>query len=327
MDRLYAIKIFVATLDEGSLAGAGRRVGKSPAAVSRAIAYLEQRLGVELLHRSTRALRLSEAGERFAVACRRIIADLEEAETLAAGERSEPRGTLTVTAPVAAGEDVVRSVVDEYVRRFPTVSVRLHLLDRLVNLIDEGVDVALRIAPLPDSNLVSVKVGEVTRVLAAAPDYLERSGRPRDVTDLGGHSIVSMTHFGIDSWTFASSKGAAASRVIQFQPSVIVNSVRSAVDYARSGHGVTRLFSYHVAREFAAGSLVRLLPGAEGPVLPVSLVAPNGRFQVPKVRAFVDLAAPSLRAFFRRSAEACAAEPVAGNGVGACDEQVAIPCG
>ncbi|HLZ65524.1 MAG TPA: LysR family transcriptional regulator, partial [Aliidongia sp.] len=156
MDRIDAMKVFVTAVDEGSLAGAGRKLGRSPAAVSRAIAFLEEHVGTPLLHRTTRSIKLSEAGARYATACRRMLTDLEEADMLAAGERSAPRGMLTVTAPVAAGEDFLRPVLDAFMDAYPCVSVRLLLLDRPVNLIDEGIDVALRISHLADSNLVAL---------------------------------------------------------------------------------------------------------------------------------------------------------------------------
>src|SRR6201996_2188397 len=175
MDRIDAMKVFVTALDEGSLAGAGRKLAKSPAAVSRAIAFVEAHVGAELLHRTTRSLKLSEAGERYAVACRRVLTDLEEADMVAAGERSAPRGLLTITAPVAAGEDVLRPIVDAFMDEYPSVNVRLYFLDRPANLIDEGIDLALRIAHLADSTLIAVKVGEVRRVVAAAPRYLAQN--------------------------------------------------------------------------------------------------------------------------------------------------------
>ena len=192
MDRIDAMKVFVAALTEGSLAGAGRKLGKSPAAVSRAIAFLEEHVGTELMHRTTRSLKLSEAGERYAVACRRILVDLEEADMTAAGERSAPRGMLTLTAPVAAGEEILRPVLDGFMDDYPAVSVRLLMLDRPVNLIDEGIDVALRIAHLPDSTLVALPVGEVRRVVAASPGYLARHPRIEEPADLAHHQIIAM---------------------------------------------------------------------------------------------------------------------------------------
>ncbi|RQO55685.1 LysR family transcriptional regulator [Variovorax sp. KBW07] len=312
MDRIDAMKVFVAALAEGSLAGAGRKLGKSPAAVSRAIAFLETHVGTELLHRTTRSIRLSEAGERYAVACRRILTDLEEADMAAAGERSAPRGRLTVTAAVAVGESLLRPILDEFMNAHPTVSVRLHLLDRPANLIDEGIDVALRIAHLPDSTLVALPVGEVRRVTTASPRYLARHPRITQPSDIAEHQVVAMTHFGIDSWSFPQQSGAAAGssgsampRTVQFAPRFIVNSLRAAVASAVEGRGVLRSFSYHVADEVADGRLRIILPDDEIAPLPVHLVVPHGRLSVPKVRAFVDFALPKLRAGFAQWCEVC----------------------
>lgn len=309
MDRIDAMKVFVAALSEGSLAGAGRKLGKSPAAVSRAIAFLEAHVGAELMHRTTRSLKLSEAGERYAVACRRILIDLEEADMTAAGERSAPRGTLTLTAPVAAGEEMVRPVLDAFMDKFPTVSVRLLMLDRPVNLIDEGIDIALRIAHLADSTLVALSVGEVRRVVAASPHYLARSRCIQQPGDLAEHQIVAMTHFGIDSWSFPPAGGSPMTRTVHFTPRFVVNSIRAAVASAVQGRGVVRLFSYHLAHEVAEGSLRIILVGDEPPPLPVHLVSPHGRLSVPKVRAFVDFALPKLREAFEQRRLACDALP------------------
>ena len=307
MDRIDAMKVFVAALDEGSLAGAGRKLGKSPAAVSRAIAFLEAHVGAELLHRTTRSIKLSEAGERYAAACRRILTDLEEADIAAAGERSAPRGTLTVTAPVAAGETLLQPILDAFMDAHPDVAVRLHMLDRPANLVDEGIDVALRIAHLADSTLVALRVGEVRRVVAAAPRYLSRHARITQPSDLAAHQVIAMTHFGIDSWTFPPAAGSSVARNVQFTPRFVVNSIRAAVASAVRGRGVLRVFSYHVADAVAAGTLRIVLAGDEHAPLPVHLVSPQGRLAVPKVRAFVDFARPRLRAAFEKLAEDCAA--------------------
>jgi DNA-binding transcriptional LysR family regulator len=301
MDRIDAMKVFVATLDEGSLAGASRRLGRSPAAVSRAIAFLEEHVGTALLHRTTRTIKLSEAGERYAAACRRILTDLEEADLLIAGERSAPRGLLTITAPVAAGQDMLRPIIDDFVDRYPAVSVRLNMLDRPVSLIDEGMDVALRIAHLADSTLVAIRVGEVRRVVAASPRYLAEHPQIGDPADLGQHQIISMTHFGLDSWSFPPANGSTIPQVVQFSPRFIVNSIQAAVASAVAGHGVTRMFSYHVAEQVKDGSLKIVLSDHESTPLPVHLLTPHGRLAVPKVRAFVDFAAPRLRRYFQQA--------------------------
>lgn len=298
MDRIDAMKVFVSAVDEGSLAGAGRRLGRSPAAVSRAIAFLEAHVGTELLHRTTRALKLSEAGERYVAVCRRVLAELEEADIAAGGERSAPRGTLTLTAPMITGEDVVRPVVDAFMNEYPTVSVRLLMFDRQVNLIDEGIDVALRIAHLADSNAVAIRLGEVRRVVAASPAYLSRHPVISEPADLAKHQIVSMTHFGQDSWSFPPLKNSSVPRTVQFTPRLTVNTVRAAVASAAEGNGVTRLFSYHIADQIRDGRLQILLDKDEHPPLPVHLLAPPGRLSVPKVRAFVDFAVPRLKRYF-----------------------------
>ncbi len=308
MDRIEAMTVFIAALDEGSLAGAGRRLGKSPAAVSRAIAFLENHVGTELLHRTTRTLKLSEAGERYAAACRRVLADLLEADLSAAGEKAAPRGTLTITAPPISGEEILRPVVDAYIEAFPTVSVNLLLLDRHVNLVEEGFDVALRVGELPDSALVAVKVGEgVKRVVVASPRYLATNPEIREPADLASHRIVSLISHGTESWVFPPVKAGAVARSVQFKPRLQVNSVRAALASAVEGRGVTRLYTYHVAERVRDGSLKIILRDCEPAAMPVHLIVPQGRLSVPKVRSFVDFAAPRLRAAFARlSAEAVA---------------------
>jgi DNA-binding transcriptional LysR family regulator len=203
MDRIEAMKVFVAALDEGSLAGAGRRLGRSPAAVSRAIAFLEHQVGAELLHRTTRSIKLSEIGERYASACRRVLIDVEEAEMAAAGDGTAPRGTLTLTAPPISGEEILRPIIDAYLDAFPAVSVNLVLLDRNANLVDEGIDIALRVAELPDSSLTAVRVGgDVKRVVVASPRYLGEHPRIAEPDDLTKHRIITTTHFGMTPGSF-----------------------------------------------------------------------------------------------------------------------------
>jgi DNA-binding transcriptional LysR family regulator len=302
MDRIDAMRVFVAALDEGSLAGAGRKLGRSPAAVGRAMAFLESHVGVQLLHRTTRSSKLSEAGERYAAACRRVLTDLEEADTLAAGERSDPRGTLTLTAPVLSGEEVLRPILDAFLDAYPSVSARLHLLDRPVNLIDEGIDAALRIAHLPDSSMVAVRVGEVRRVIVAAPSYLAKHPRIDQPDDLTKQQIIAFSQFGVDSWSFPPVDGSTLPRTVHFTPRLVVNTVRAAVASAIEGRGVTRPLSYQVAENVRNGRLQILLRSDEPAPLPVHVVTPQGRLSVPKVRAFVDFVVPRLRAQFARLA-------------------------
>lgn len=303
MDRLDAMKVFVVALDEGSLAGASRVLGRSPAAVSRAIAFLEEHVGGQLLYRTTRGMKLSPAGERYADACRRILSDLEEAELHAAGERATPRGVLTISGPPIAGEDVLRPIVDAFLKAHPTVSVRLQLVDRHVSLIDEGVDIALRVAELPDSSLIAVKVGaDVRRIVVASPRYLAENPVIREPGDLARHQIVAMGNFGLDHWTFPPPAGSSATRTVGFTPRIVVNTVRAAAASAVEGLGVTRLYSYHVAEDVREGRLVVVLADHEPRPQPVHMVVQPFRITVPKVRAFLDFATPRLKTAFNQLA-------------------------
>jgi DNA-binding transcriptional LysR family regulator len=304
MDRINAMTVFVVALNEGSLAGAGRKLGRSPAAVSRAVAFLENHVGVQLLNRNSRLIKLTDAGERYAVACRRMLTDLREADLLAASERSSPRGTLTLTAPVLSGEEILRPILDSFLDAYPTVSATLHLFDRFVSLIDEGMDAALRIGHLPDSTMIAVRVGEVRRVITAAPSYLTAHPRIDAPSDLAAHQIIAMSHFGVDSWSFPPAAGAAIPRTVQFTPRFVVDSIRAALASAAEGHGVTRLFSYQVAEHVREGRLQIVLSADEHPPLPVHIVIPGGGLSLPKVRAFVDFVVPRLRSHFARLAGA-----------------------
>jgi len=302
MDRIDAMKVFVVALDEGSLAGAGRKLGRSPAAVSRAIAFLEAHVGAELLHRTTRSIRLSEAGERYAAACRRVLAELDEADNVAGGERAAPRGTLTLSAPVISGEMVLRPILDAFLDAYPTVSARLMLVDRAVNLIDEGVDVALRIGELADSSMVATRIGEVRRVVVAAPRYLKQNPRIEEPGDLAKHQIITMAHLP-NSWTFPPLAGSSVPRSVQVTPRLVTNSIRGAVASAAGGRGVALFFSYQVSEQVQNGELEIVLAGHEPAALPVHVITPQGRLAVPKVRAFLDFAVPRLRSHFARLAK------------------------
>jgi len=303
MDRIDAMKVVVA-LDEGSLAGAGRKLGRSPAAVSRAIAFLEAHVGAELLHRTTRSIRLSEAGERYAAACRRVLAELDEADNVAGGERAAPRGTLTLSAPVISGEMVLRPILDAFLDAYPTVSARLMLVDRAVNLIDEGVDAGLRIGELADSSMVATRIGEVRRVVVAAPRYLKQNPRIEEPGDLAKHQIITMAHLP-NSWTFPPLAGSSAPRSVQLTPRLVTNSIRGAVASAAGGRGVALFFSYQVSEQVQNGELEIVLAGHEPAALPVHVITPQGRLSVPKVRAFLDFAVPRLRSHFARLAKDC----------------------
>ena len=300
MDRIDAMKVFVTALDEGRLAAAGRKLGRSAAAVSRAMAYLEGRVGVPLLHRSTRASKLSDVGERYADMCRRMLTALDEADALAASAKSAPGGTLAVTAPVLTGEDVLRPILDDFLDAFPIVSAKFFMLDRSVNLIDEGIDVALRIGNLPDSSMVAVRVGEVRQVIVASPSYLREHAVIETPGDLTNHRIITFSHAGLDSWRFPPCDNSTISRCVPITPRIVVNSARSAIASAMEGRGVTRVYFYQVADLVRDGRLKIVLKSHEYASLPVHLIMPEGRISVPTVRAFVDFVVPRLRSQFAR---------------------------
>ncbi len=312
MDRIDAMKIFVAALDEGSLAGASRKLGRSPAAVSRALAFLEDHVGVTLLHRTTRSSKLSEVGERYAAACRRLLNDLDEVEIFAAHERTHPGGTLSLSAPVLSGEQMLRPILDDFLDAFPTVSAKLHLADRPVNLIDEGIDASLRIGHLPDSSMVAVRVGEVRQLIVAAPSYLADRPCIETLGDLARQQIITFSELGLSSWSFPPAADSTTTRTVQFTPRCVVNSMRAAITSVVEGRGVTRLLSSHITEYVRGGRLEILLRSYEYAPLPVHLIMPEGRLSLPKVRAFVDFAVPRLRAQFARfalEAEVRKAEP------------------
>src|SRR6187397_2785086 len=190
MDRTDAIAVFIAVTDQGSFAAAARRLGRSPASVTRAVADLEARVGVRLLNRTTRAVSLTDAGERFLGGARRVLADLTEIEQAAAGRGSVPRGELSITAPILFGRLHVLPIVNEFLRQFPDVTARLMLLDRPVDLIEERLDAAIRIGPLADSSAIATRLGSLTRVVVAAPDYLARHGMPQHPDEIAAHDVI-----------------------------------------------------------------------------------------------------------------------------------------
>ena len=293
MDRADGIAVFVEVADRGSFAEAARRLGRSPAAVTRAVAELESRLGVRLLTRTTRAVGTTEAGQRFLGGARRVLADLEEIERAAAGEGTAPRGELRLTAPILFGRLHVLPIVTEFLDRFPEVLVALTLLDRTVDLVDEEFDIAVRIGVLAESSAVATRVGAVRRIVVASPDYLARRGTPQVPADLEAHAVVAFSGIaGVEHWLFRAATGEVS---IAIQPRLVVTTAEAAMDAARAGVGLTRVLSYQAAEDVAHGSLLRVLPGYEGDAVPIHLVYPGGRHPPPKLRAFLDFATPRLR--------------------------------
>jgi DNA-binding transcriptional LysR family regulator len=296
MDRLDALRAFVVSVDRGSLSAAARLLGRSPASVTRAITSVEERLGTPLLRRTTRSLKLTEAGESYIVVARRVLADLDEAEKTAGAGNAEPTGSLTVTAPVAFGSIHVRPIVDDYLAAHTEVRARLLLLDRVVQIVDEGVDVAVRIAHLPDSALIATLVGAVRRLVVANPDYVARHGRPKTPRDLAAHRCIASTAITPnDSWTFVAREKDGRAKQVRINPILSVNVTDAAIRSTVGGAGITCALSYQVAEHLASGALVRLLAGFEPPPLPVHLVYPATSARTAKVRAFVEMATPRLR--------------------------------
>jgi DNA-binding transcriptional LysR family regulator len=293
MNRLEAMGVLLAVIDAGSLSAAGRKLGMPLATVSRKVSDLEAELKTRLLIRSTRQLTLTEAGRGYVAACRRILEEVNEAERAAAGEYSAPRGDLVVTAPVVFGRLHVLPVLIEFLRAYPEVNVRLVLGDRIVNLLEDHVDLALRIGSLPDSGLVATQLGSIRRVACSSPAYLSRSGTPATPRDLASHECISFELLATaNTWRF-NVEGADTS--VPIRPRLVVSTAESAIDAAMAGLGITCVFSYQIESALRAGALRLLLESFEPPPLPVSfLYSSQGRLPL-KLRALLDFAAPRLR--------------------------------
>ena len=290
MDRFQLMNVFVAVAEEAGFAAGARRLRMSPPAVTRAVAALEQRLKVKLLNRTTRYVRTTEAGQRYLDDARRILAEADEADEAAAGVNAAPRGHLAVTAPVLFGRMFVMPLIVEYLNRYPDTAVSAVLLDRVVNLLEEGLDVGTRIGELPDSNMQATAVGSVRLVVCASKEYLWRHGVPRSPEELLQHTII------------ASSAGSAAiswrfgGRVLRIEPRLTVTTNDGAIEAALRGFGIIRMLSYQVSPYVTAGDLRTVLEEHEPAPRPINIVHREGRHACAKVRGFVDLIAERLRA-------------------------------
>lgn len=292
MDHLNRLRTFVAVAESGSFARGARQREISAPAATRAVASLEQHLGALLLQRSTRSLRLTEQGEAFLADCRRILAELDVAEAAVTGARHAPQGTLAITAPEMFGRRHIAPLLFEFLDHHPQLKARALFSNRLVHLIDEGFDVALRIAVLPDSGLTAVPVGQMRAVVVASPEYLKRHGVPRRPAELKQHQAIGLTIEGQDrgSWSLARGRGAAAP-----QERLVVDANDVKVAAAVAGHGLARALAYQVTDEVRDGRLRVVLAAHEPPPVPVHLVYPAGRVAAAKVREFVAFAAERLR--------------------------------
>jgi DNA-binding transcriptional LysR family regulator len=287
MDRIDAMQAFVAVADLHGFAPAARKLGLSPSAVTRLIAALEDRLGARLLQRTTRQVALTDIGARYLERARRILADVEEAEGAAEGERIRPSGRLVVSAPVGFGRLHVSPVMSAYLKRYPEVSSELRLADRMINLVEDGVDLAVRIGHLADSTLVARHVGEMRRIVVASSGYLEAHGEPKTPEAIASHETI---QFGATAappdWRFV--RDGSEVRVTP-APRFITNSSDAAIQYAEAGGGLTRVMFYQAADALRGGRLRIVLAKFEQPPLPIHLVYPTSRLLSAKVRTFIDL--------------------------------------
>ncbi|HTO29724.1 MAG TPA: LysR family transcriptional regulator [Pararhizobium sp.] len=293
MDRLQAMRVLVKVADSGNFARAARDLNMSPPAVTRAIAHLENLTGARLFLRSTRSVKPTAAGSRYIEDCRRILTDINEAEASAGGSHATPSGLLTVTAPVLFGQIYIMPLVTSFLTRHPAVTGRVLLLDRVVNLLEEGIDVALRIGHLPDSGFSAIRVGSVRRVICGAPSYFERCSIPKVPADLIDHTVIASTGSSAPiDWRFGQNPRAGFS----LQPRLFCNTGEAAISAAVSGWGVASALSYQVAPAISEGRLQIVLADHEEPAIPIHVMHAEGRHISAKTRAFVDHLVGHLRA-------------------------------
>jgi DNA-binding transcriptional LysR family regulator len=293
MDRLEAMSIFCEVADRGGFAQSARKLNLSPSVVTRAVARLERAIGAKLLIRTTRSVKLTQAGDRYLADCRRILSEIREAEANAAGSFAAPAGTLTITAPTLFGRLYMLPILLDFLDTYPAMQVRFLLLDRIVNLIDEGIDVAVRIAHLPSSALTAQRVGAIRQVVCGSPDYFERSGIPRVPGDLRDHRVIGRDGiFGGTEWRF----GRDDSIRVPISTRFVCNTNDAVIDATLSGWGISRFQSYQVAEPIAEGRLLAVLSDYEREPVPIHIVHAEGRQGSARLRAFVDFAARRLRA-------------------------------
>ncbi len=292
MDRLQALKVFVAVAEAESFAAGARALGLSAPSATRGVNELETSLGVRLFTRTTRQVRLTDVGRTYLDDIREALARLQDADDTAAGTATMPVGRLRLTCPNEFGRIYVSPILTEYLDMYPAMTADVVMVDRVVNMIEEGFDVAVRIGPLPSSNLVAVRVGQVRRVVCGAPSYFAKHGVPQSPADLAEHQIVDAAPVNTArDWRFAPGKGQFA----PVSPRMIVTSIGAAIEVARSGWGLTRVLSYQIGPDLEAGTLRTVLDAYEPDILPIHLVHVEGRHAATKVRSFVDLATRRLR--------------------------------
>lgn len=294
MDRFSEMQIFVAVAESEGFAAGARKLKISPPAATRAVADLEHRLGIKLLNRTTRYVRVTDAGQRYLDDCKRILAQVTEADEAAIGINAAPRGHLVITAPVLFGRMYVMPCVVAYLQKYPDTEISAMFVDRVVNMLDEGIDVALRVGELSDSSFKAIKVGTVRRVVCASPAYIEKYGLPLHPNDLSEHQIIVASSLSPNvEWRFLENK---QSKIVRVKPRLTVTSNDAAIEAAVEGLGITRLISYQIAPELQNGQLKIILSEYEYPALPIHILHREGRNSSAKVRAFIDLVAEKLKA-------------------------------
>jgi len=285
MDRIDAMQAFVTVAELRGFAPAARKLKLSPSAVTRLVAALEQRLGARLLQRTTRSVALTDVGTRYLERARRILADVEEAERAAEGERTRPSGRLVISAPLGFGRLHVSPVLSAYLRRYADVSGELRLEDRVVNLVEDGIDLAVRIGHLADSSLVARQVGDMRRIVVASPGYLKRRGEPASPEAIARHDTI---QFGATAaeWRFVRD---GREMHVDIAPRLVSNSADAAIQHAEAGGGLTRVLAYQAREAIERGRLRIVLDKFEQPALPIHIVYPTSRLLSAKVRTFIDL--------------------------------------
>jgi DNA-binding transcriptional LysR family regulator len=287
MDRIDAMQAFVAVADLEGFAPAARKLKLSPSAMTRLIAALEERLGVRLLQRTTRSVTLTDAGRHYLERARRILADVEEAERAAEGEGTQPSGKLVVSAPLGFGRLHVSPVMSAYLKRYPEVSGELRLEDRMISLVEDGIDLAVRIGHLADSSLVARHFGEMRRITVASPAYLKARGEPKTLEAIAAHDTIQFgSTAGVADWRFLN---AGKEVRIAYEPRFSSNSSDAAIQYAAEGGGLTRVMAYQAAAALKAGKIKIVLEKFELPPVPIHIVYPTSRLLSAKVRTFIDL--------------------------------------
>ena len=293
MDRLESMLVLITAVEAGSLSAAGRRLGTPLATVSRKVSELESHLRTRLLVRTRRGLTLTDAGRSYVAACKRILEQVGEAERAASGEYSAPKGDLIVAAPIVFGRLHVLPIVVEFLKTYSDIDIRMVLADRIANLLEEQVNVAIRIGELPDSSLIATRVGSIRRVVCGSPAYFAARGVPKRPDELDAHDCITFDGLASpEAWTFRMRKQDAS---VEIHSRLIVNTAEAAIDAAIAGLGITRVLSYQVASAIRAGALAIALPEFEPASWPVSLVFAGQGLLPLKLRAFLDFAAPRLR--------------------------------